>query len=423
MLAADATEHLELTTAVAIAFARSPMTIAAQAWDLQRLSSGRFHLGLGQPDQAPHRAPLLDAVVGAGGAACASSCWRSGRSGPTWKSGVPLRFEGDHYTHTLMTPFFDPGPNPFGRRRGVARWGRPADDRGRRRGGRRLPRPPVLHARSLIEITLPALERGRARTPDAVPAPIRCHCPVMVATGGAEADLEAATLAVRAQIVFYGSTPAYRVVLDVHGCGRSPARSAGAHPSGRLGGHGGVVPDDLLHAVAIVAPPDEVAAAIPDRFGAVLDRVALNAPYAMDPDIWSAIATDLRATARLSSPATCDTRRPPGAPTVAHCAGAPHRANLRHQTPSRGTHRRTLRRSPTPPAKPATPDALPGHPPSHVAPEPHTAPNLRHQTPSGGAHGRTLRRRGTSGRPFAPRGGTERRGGPASRRGPRAGGR
>jgi probable F420-dependent oxidoreductase len=152
---------------------------------------------------------------------------------------------------------------------------------------------PFCTSRSLHEITLPALERGRARGPLAA-TPLTLSLPVMVATGATDADLDAAKLAVRAQIAFYGSTPAYRVVLDVHGWGELQPRLRELTQAGDWAGMAALVPDELLDAVAIVAQPDDVADAIRARFGTVLDRVALNAPYAMDPDLRAAIAAALR---------------------------------------------------------------------------------------------------------------------------------
>ena len=211
----------------------------------------------------------------------------------TWQDGTPLRFEGDHYTHTLMTPFFDPGPLETGP---PSLWlggvgplmtevaGEVADG---------FMVHPFCTERSLLEVTLPALERGRARA-GARPAPIQVSLPVMIATGADEAALDAATDAVRVQIAFYGSTPAYKVVLDAHGWGDLQPVLRDLTRSGDWAAMADVVHDDLLHAVAVVAEPDQVAAEIIRRFGTVLDRVALNAPYAADPAIWQQIAADLR---------------------------------------------------------------------------------------------------------------------------------
>ncbi|MEQ1786386.1 MAG: TIGR03617 family F420-dependent LLM class oxidoreductase [Acidimicrobiales bacterium] len=294
VLAADATEHLELTTAVAIAFARSPMTIAAQAHDLQVLSAGRFHLGLGSQIR-PHIERRVSMPWSAPAARMRELVLAVRAIWATWNERVPLRFEGEHYTHTLMTPFFDPGPSPVGP---PPMWlggvgplmtevaGEVADG---------FMVHPFCTQQSLLEVTLPALERGRAR-PGAVATPIQVSLPVMIATGIDAASMEAAVAAVRAQIAFYGSTPAYRVVLDVHGWGDLQPVLRDLTRAGDWGGMADVVHDELLHAVAIVAEPDHVAAEVRRRYGSMLHRVALNAPYQADPEVWRQIATDLRTT-------------------------------------------------------------------------------------------------------------------------------
>jgi probable F420-dependent oxidoreductase len=292
VLAAEATERLELMTAVAIAFARNPMTLASQAYDLHLLSEGRFRLGLGSQVKAhverrfsmPWVAPaarMRELVL------AVRAIWAS------WQDRVPLHFVGDHFTHTLMTPFFDPGPNPFGTPPiwlgGVGPLmtevaGEVADG---------FLVHPFCTQRSLLEITMPALERGRARQTETAER-IQVALPVIVATGPTDADLEAAVAAVRAQIAFYASTPAYRVVLDAHGWGDLQPQLHERTRAGDWAGMAELVHDDLLDAVAIVAPPDEVAPAIDERYGALLDRVALNAPYPVDPEVWAAIASDLK---------------------------------------------------------------------------------------------------------------------------------
>jgi probable F420-dependent oxidoreductase len=293
VLAAGATERLELTTAVTIAFARNPMTVAGQAWDLQALSGGRFHLGLGSQIKAhierrfsmPWSAPaarMREFVL------AIRAIWT------TWQDRVPLHSIGDYYTHTLMTPFFDPGPltvNPpliwLG---GVGP--RMTEVAGEVADGFMVH--PFCTERSLLEVTLPALERGRRR-PGAITTPLQVSLPVMIATGSDDAAMASATQAVKAQIAFYGSTPAYKIVLDTHGWGDLQPILRDLTRAGDWAGMANVVHDDLLHAVAVVAPPDQVAAEITRRYGTVLDRVALNAPYAAEADIWSQIAADLRA--------------------------------------------------------------------------------------------------------------------------------
>jgi probable F420-dependent oxidoreductase len=280
VLAADATRRLELTTAVAIAFARSPMTIASQAWDLQRLSGGRFHLGLGSQVK-PHIERRFSMPWSAPAARMRELVLAIRAIWATWQDGVPLRFEGEHYTHTLMTPFFDPGPldapAPLVWLGGVG------------------PRMTEVAGEVADGFMVHPFCTERSLLAGAVPAPIRVSLPVMIATGTDEPSLQAATAAVRAQIAFYGSTPAYKVVLDVHGWGDLQPRLRDLTRSGDWAAMTEVVHDDLLHAVAIVAEPDQVAAEITRRYGRALDRVALNAPYDADPTIWQQIAADLNA--------------------------------------------------------------------------------------------------------------------------------
>ncbi|HJR25944.1 MAG TPA: TIGR03617 family F420-dependent LLM class oxidoreductase [Acidimicrobiales bacterium] len=292
VLAAEATDELELMTAVAIAFSRNPMTLASQAWDLQALSEGRFHLGLGSQVKAhierrfsmPWVAPaarMRELVL------AIRAIWTS------WQDRVPLRFEGEHYTHTLMTPFFDPGPIPHDP---PAIWlggvgPRMTEVAGEVADGFFLH--PFCTQRSLIEVTLPALERGRTKRLASLDK-VQTSLPVMIVTGATTKSFDAALESVRAQVGFYASTPAYKVVLDVHGLGDLQPKLQDLTRTGDWGGMAALVPDDLLDAVAIVAPPDEVAGAIEERYGTLLDRVALNAPYVVDKDMWGEIVADLQ---------------------------------------------------------------------------------------------------------------------------------
>jgi probable F420-dependent oxidoreductase len=291
--AAEATEELELMTAVAIAFARNPMTLATQANDLQLLSEGRFHLGLGSQVRAhverrfsmPWSAPaarMRELVV------AVRSIWSA------WNERTKLDVEGDFYRHTLMTPFFDPGPNPFGP---PAVWlggvgPRMTEVAGEVADGFLVH--PFCTIDSLLSITLPALARGRSRSAQLVDAPLQLALPVIVATGGTAEAFDQALEAVRTQIAFYASTPAYQVVLDLHGLGDLRPKLQECTRNGDWGAMAALVPDALVDAVAIVAPPDEVALAIEERYGRLLARVALNTPYALDPDIAESITADLK---------------------------------------------------------------------------------------------------------------------------------
>src|SRR5918997_5937907 len=113
LLAAEGSEQLELATSIAVAFARNPMTLAQTSWDLQAASHGRFILGLGSQIK-PH-IPRRFSMPWSHPAARMREMILAVRAiWACWTDGTKLDFRGDFYTHTLMTPFFNPGPNPHG---------------------------------------------------------------------------------------------------------------------------------------------------------------------------------------------------------------------------------------------------------------------------------------------------------------------
>jgi probable F420-dependent oxidoreductase len=296
--AATATERVQLGTAIALAFARNPMTTAASANDLQALSGGRFVLGLGTQVKAhitrrfsmpwSHPAPRMREYVLA-----LRAIWDS------WHNGSPLDFRGEYYTHTLMTPMFVPPQHDFGP-------------------------PPVLLAgvgetmtevagevadgflphgftteRYLREVTFPALERGRAKAGASLDGFVVKGSP-MIATGRSEEELEEAKAGVRSQIAFYGSTPAYRGVLELHGWGELGDR---LHQLSREGGWarmGSLLDDEVLETFAVVGTPEDVGPELVRRYGDLLDRATLYTPYAVDAELLTSLASAVRAAATSS---------------------------------------------------------------------------------------------------------------------------
>ena len=264
--AAAATERIELGTAIAVAFARNPMTVATTANDLQLLSGGRFNLGLGSQVEAhitkrfsmPWSRPaarMREFVL------AIRAVWHA------WETGERLAFRGEFYKHTLMTPFFDPGPNPHGTApiylAGVGE--RMTEVAGEVADGF------LCHnfttERYLREVTLPALERGRAKVGRSLEG-FEISGPVFAATNEQEiAD-------VKRQIAFYGSTPAYRPVLDLHGWGalheelhRMSRRQQWAEMSE-------LITDEVLAEFCVLGSPETVTAALLDRYGDVVTRIS-----------------------------------------------------------------------------------------------------------------------------------------------------
>jgi probable F420-dependent oxidoreductase len=306
-LAAEHSRRVELVTAVAIALARSPMTVAYTAHDLQVLARGRLVLGLGSqvkahvekrfsmPWSAP--APRLREYVRA-----LRAIWRA------WDEGEPLQFRGEHYRHVLMTPMFSPPPSPFGPPRvflGALGDGM-CEVAGEVADGVLLH--PFGTARYLRERQLPAVTRGLVRG-GRERATFEVGISPFVVTGPDEATMAAMRDAVRLQIAFYGSTPAYRSVLELHGWGAAQDDLNGLARRGRWAEMAGVVTDEMLAAFAVEAPLDRLAPALGERYAGLADRMSFHAPWDGRRDRWPALLAEVRAATAASGPTT-----PPAAP-------------------------------------------------------------------------------------------------------------
>jgi probable F420-dependent oxidoreductase len=293
LLAAEHTERLELVTGIAVAFARSPMTLANLGYDLQAYSQGRFVLGLGSQIKAhiekrfsmpwSHPAARMRELILA-----MRAIWAC------WNDGDKLDFRGEYYRHTLMTPFFNPGPNPYGPPRVflAAVGARMTEVAGEVADGI------LLHGftteRYVREVTLPALERGWARA-GKQRGDFEISGPMFVVTGTNEEELAAARGATKQQIAFYGSTPAYRGVLELHGWGDLQGELNRLSKQGEWAAMGELVTDDILETFAVVAEPEDVPRQMLARYGDVLDRISFYAPYKSDPDRWSKVLDGFRA--------------------------------------------------------------------------------------------------------------------------------
>jgi probable F420-dependent oxidoreductase len=291
-VAATATERVQLGTAIAVAFARSPMTTAAAADDLQALSGGRMVLGLGTQVKAhitrrfsmpwSHPAPRMREYVLA-----LRAIWSA------WHDGAPLDFRGEFYSHTLMTPMFVPHPHGHGAPPVLlAGVGEAMTEVAGQVADGFLPHG-FTTERYVREVTLPALARGRAKAGRTLDGYVVKGSP-MVAAGRTEEELEKATAGVRSQIAFYGSTPAYHGVLELHGWGELGRRLHALSRDGRWADMGPLLDDEVLHAFAVVGTPEEVGPEVVRRYGDVFDRLTLYTPYDADPELLARVAAAVR---------------------------------------------------------------------------------------------------------------------------------
>jgi probable F420-dependent oxidoreductase len=292
VLAAEHTTRLELGTGIAVAFARNPMTTAQVGWDLQAWSQGRFLLGLGSQIK-PHITRRFSMPWSQPAARMREFILAMRAIWDAFAGASRLDFRGDFYQHTLLTPFFNPGPSAHGPPQVflAAVGERMTEVVGEVCDGM------LVHGftteRYLREVTLPALARGADRANRST-AEVALSLPAFVVTGHDEATMAQAAAGVRAQIAFYGSTPAYKGVLDLHGWGDASGELNALSKQGRWDDMGAVIDDEMLDAFAVVAEPDRVAAEIRNRFGGVVDRVSFYAPYAAPPDFWAPIVEELQ---------------------------------------------------------------------------------------------------------------------------------
>jgi probable F420-dependent oxidoreductase len=211
-----------------------------------------------------------------------------------WNNDAKLDFRGDFYSHTLMTPFFNPGRNPFGPPRVLLAG---VGDVMTRVAGE-VSDGFLCHGftteRYLRETTLPALLKGRTSNGTDL-AGFEIVGTPLVATGGTEEELIDARRGVRAQIAFYGSTPAYRPVLEVHGWGALGDELHAMSQNSSWKEMGAVIDDAVLNAFAVVDEPDRVAPELLRRYGDIVTRMTLYTPYTLDAGVAAQIVADVHA--------------------------------------------------------------------------------------------------------------------------------
>ena len=291
-MAAQATSRVDLATSIAVAFARSPMTLAHVGHDLNAASRGRFVLGLGSQIRAHIRkrfsmpwsqpaARMREFIL------AMRAIWAN------WHEGAPLQFTGKFYTHTLMTPFFAPVNTEFGPPRVFLAAVGPLMTQVAGEVADGIIVHPFTTEKYLRETTVPALERGFAKA-GKQRSDFEVMYPCFVITGRDEQELARAGAATKQQIAFYGSTPAYRPVLDSIGVGELQGELNAMSKQGRWAEMGTLITDDMLDAFGIVGPPEEVAGRLLARYGDIVDRT--SAAYANLPkDAQAKIIAELTA--------------------------------------------------------------------------------------------------------------------------------
>ena len=275
-LGAAATTRIGLGTSVAMAFPRSPAVTAMSAWSLQKLSGGRFVLGLGTQVRAHMErrygvawhapAPWMRDYVNA-----VRALWSC------WQDGTPLSHQGDHYRLNLMVPLFDPGPigHPHIPIHIAAIGPNLCAVAGEVADGIRLH--PVCTPKFIDEQVAPAVAKGAARAGRDVRSVEVCMKP-LVGTASDASRLEAVAETVRARVAFYLSTPTYRRTFALHGWLDIAEQASELSRAQRWDELPRLVSDEMLHTVATIATHDEIAGALIAKYGERVDRIEFSMP-------------------------------------------------------------------------------------------------------------------------------------------------
>jgi probable F420-dependent oxidoreductase len=299
-LAAQATRRLNLGTSVAIAFPRSPATTAMSAWTLQKLSKGRFTLGLGSQVRGhivrrhgmkwsapgPWMRDYVQAV---------RSVWEC------WQNGTPLDYQGSHYKLSLMVPLFNPGPieHPDIPIHIAAVNGYMCQVAGEVADGVRPH--PVCTPKYIEQIMLPAVRKGAAKTGRSLDDFCVSMKP-LVASAPDQVALEAKIMDARARIAFYASTPAYRAAFDLHGLGELADEMAVLSKAQRWDEMPTLISDDVLHTFVTIGTYDTIAERLTERYAPVVTNIefSIAAKTANEQQILRTLVSDVQATTCLS---------------------------------------------------------------------------------------------------------------------------
>jgi probable F420-dependent oxidoreductase len=280
-LIAEHTTRLNVGTAIAVSFARSPANIAYMAWDLAAQSNGRFILGLGTQVKAHIERrfgqPWPESVTGKlrEQIQVIRAFW------DCWQNGTKLNYRGEYYKITLMSPFFNPGPlpNPLSQGEGIL-GPIPIYIAGVNTGLAKLAGEicdgfhvhPFHSVKYLRELILPAIEEGtkkerRKREEVAV------SVTAFVATTSEEMNFA------RAQIAFYASTPSYRPVIALHGWSDIAEKLSAHAARGEWTEMPMLITDEMLNEFCLMADRNGLADGLKKRYDGIADRLSIYTPF------------------------------------------------------------------------------------------------------------------------------------------------
>ncbi|MBV9508972.1 MAG: TIGR03617 family F420-dependent LLM class oxidoreductase [Caulobacteraceae bacterium] len=291
-IAAEHTQRIEIATGIAVAFARNPMTLANLGHDLNAFSKGRFNLGLGTQiaahitkrfsmpwsDPAPRMREMIAAL---------HAIW------DCWYEGKKLDFHGQYYTHALMTPYFIPDECQYGRPKVMLAAVGPLMTKVAAEVADGMLCHGFTTPRYLAEVTVPAIEqtlqaKGRDRSKFEIVATL------FTVAGDADEEIEKGLETLRQQVSFYGSTPAYRGVLELHGWGDLQPELNRLSKAGKWDEMAGLITPEMCETFALIGTPEQIVEKQKTLFAGRIDRTSLNVSVS-DPDRMKALIKALKA--------------------------------------------------------------------------------------------------------------------------------
>ncbi len=287
-IAAQQTSNIELVTSVAVAFSRSPMTMAQQAHDLNSFSNGRFVLGLGSQVKA-HIERRFSMPWHKAAAQMREYINALGAIFDCWYDGTRLDFQGEYYQHTLMPATFTPDNTDAGRPKILLSATGPLMTKVAAEIADGMMMHPFSSEKYMREVTLPAIEAGLATSGRKLEGFELDYAPI-IATGINEEQLALAINSARERIAFYGSTEAYKPVLDIHGWGDLQMELHMLNRHRRTTEAAALITDEILHTIAIVGEPGDVVTQMHKRLGGVISRTGFGVVNMDDQDLATHLA-------------------------------------------------------------------------------------------------------------------------------------
>ncbi len=290
MVAAEHSERIGIGTGIAVAFARNPMNLANIGHDLNAYSKGRLTIGLGSQIRA-HITKRFSMPWGAPARQMRELVLAMRAIWANWYDEEPLHFDGEYYRHTLMTPGFVPENRDYGPPRITLAAVGPVMTEVAAEVADGLIIHPFSNEKYIREVTLPAVERGLAKSGRKRADFELVYSPFIVS--GDEETRAKMEETVRTRISFYGSTPAYKNVLGVHGWGDLQPRLNRMSKEGQWDAMPDLVTDEMVQTFAVVAEPEDVVSGIKSRFGDVIDRTGADFDFA-EPDQRKSMIAELQ---------------------------------------------------------------------------------------------------------------------------------